>query len=119
MKTVYYNTDTGKVTKWTESNSVPPEWNLSEGEAFLEVALSADPFDYYFDGKLVKRKVMNLTVEGNMISGIPEDTEVLVDTFGNIVVKGGTLELEANFDGPVYIELVHPHYKTKALTVTL
>ncbi len=67
----------------------------------------------------VPREPFDLTVAGNVVSGVPEGTEVLFLSGRNRVTMdaSGLLEIEVDYPETISLKLVHPHHLTTDIDV--
>lgn len=65
------------------------------------------------------RQPFDLTITGNVVSGLPESTEILflTDRTRGAMDDSGTLEIEVDYAQTIRLRLDHPHYLTQEIAV--
>lgn len=120
MKAIYYDTQTGFVTKTIESSEDTVLLNVMDGESYIEGELADNPSDYLvISGALTRKPEFSAVVEGSVISNIPNGTSVFVGLQPGVLVDDGVVELEAQYGQTVLVHLYNPAYIPTTLEVTL
>lgn len=116
-----YCTETGRIRGRAVKDD--EDMNLAYGDLFDEEAIlentHADPYMQYIDVntlEVIDRPIMDINIEGNIITGIPEGAEVYIegDTY---VINGGTLELSFDVPGTHKITFMAFPYLDKEVTI--
>lgn len=120
MKAIYYDTQTGLVTKAIEGTQETIDLNTGPGEAYIEGELDESPSDYMVASGAVQRKPeFSVTVAGSAISNIPQGTYVTVGFQAPVKVDDGVVELDAQYEQQVTVSLYNEAYIPLTLKVNV
>lgn len=120
MKAIYYDTQTGLVTKAIEASQETIDLNTAEGEAYIEGELDGSPSDYMVvSGALQRKPDFNVTVQGAVLSNIPQGTYVTVGFQAPVKVDDGVVELAAQYEQQITVSLYNPAYIPLTLKVNV
>lgn len=108
MNYTKYKIDTGEIIQalTVPDDFIPP---VDEGEAMYSGYFTDDKY-YFSNGNPVERQEMEISVSGNIIQNIPEDS-ILTIGDADYVISDGTLEYE-NLPGTYSFEVKNFPYKT-------
>lgn len=117
-----YNLTTGEVTKHVSDNLEDVLLNTSADESVVPWYVDADAC--YIDvetGDTVNKAVSPVSVSGNSIINIPENTHIFIRKYDieEYMDATGILTFGYTFSDSFVVELTHPHYLQTTIEVTI
>jgi len=124
VRSIIYRKDTGEIVWVMQGSENDCLYSLRNSFGMAEhtyIEGVADPDRHYVDvstEELRERQPFDLTIAENVVSGIPEGTEIMLPNRTWVVADAsGTFEPEVDHRQTIALRLRHPHYLDEEIEV--
>lgn len=112
-----YDIETGEIIRSVKCPEHLVSLQCRNGQSFIEGEEGDDQSHYVLNGAITSRPEFEITVEGNVIKGVPADIQVIIEGV-SYQSDGDDIEVHTEHSGTYQIDFIGFPFKPTTIEVT-